>query len=180
MAPAGGMVPLQALALVFHRRNELPHDKSNKMTCAASEDSDQPRLIRVFAVHMKKHWVISYPWCTQRRLWSNWPDAQADLFSLGAQTILLVWSCGCSFSKSQQLEMMVKMWCSPVHHTMALDCKMLVAAHKKMLWRVKSGWEIELRVSLQFHRYDCKWPVNCNPCSLNFFYPLTFTLVWHS
>ena len=37
--------------------NELPHDKTNKMT-APSEDSDQPghkpSLIRVFAVRMKK------------------------------------------------------------------------------------------------------------------------------
>ena len=32
-----------------------PHDKTDKMTCAPNEDSDQPRqppsLIRVFAVH---------------------------------------------------------------------------------------------------------------------------------
>ena len=37
---------------------EPPHDKTNKMTCAPSEDSDQPghspSLIRVFAVRMKK------------------------------------------------------------------------------------------------------------------------------
>ena len=37
------------------KRNEPPHDKSNKMICAQSEDSDQPghppSLIRVFAVH---------------------------------------------------------------------------------------------------------------------------------
>ena len=35
--------------------NEPHHDKSNKMACAPSEDSDQPRhlpgLIRVFAAH---------------------------------------------------------------------------------------------------------------------------------
>ena len=41
---------------------ELPHDKTNKMACAPSEDSDQPghppSLIRVFAVCMKKHWVL--------------------------------------------------------------------------------------------------------------------------
>ena len=46
-------------------RNELPHDKTNKMTCALSEDSDQPghlpSLIRVFAVCMKNVWVLSYP-----------------------------------------------------------------------------------------------------------------------
>ena len=44
--------------------NETPHDKTNKMTCTPSEDSDQPghppNLIRVFAVRMKKPWVLSY------------------------------------------------------------------------------------------------------------------------
>ena len=38
-----------------------------------------PNLIRVFAVHVKKAWVLSYPLSAQRRLWSNWADAQADL-----------------------------------------------------------------------------------------------------
>ena len=37
-------------------KNEPPHDKTNKLTCAPSEDSDQPghppSLIRVFAVRM--------------------------------------------------------------------------------------------------------------------------------
>ena len=51
--------------------------------CAPSEDSDQPghppSLIRVFAVRMKKAWVLSYPLSPQRRLWSDWVDAQADL-----------------------------------------------------------------------------------------------------
>ena len=55
------------------------------MACAASEDSDQPghppSLIRVFAARMKKHWDISYMYTlsAQRRLRSNWADAQADL-----------------------------------------------------------------------------------------------------
>ena len=51
--------------------------------CAPSEDSDQPghspSLIRVFAVRMKKAWVLSYPLSAQRRLWSDWANAQADL-----------------------------------------------------------------------------------------------------
>ena len=51
--------------------------------CAPSEDSDQPghppSLIRVFAVRMKKAWVLSYPLSAQRRLLSDWADAQADL-----------------------------------------------------------------------------------------------------
>ena len=42
-----------------------PHNKTNKMACAPSEDSDQPRhppsLIRVFVVRMKKALVLSYP-----------------------------------------------------------------------------------------------------------------------
>ena len=33
----------------------------------------------VFAVHMKKARVLSYPLRAQRRLWSDWADAQADL-----------------------------------------------------------------------------------------------------
>ena len=64
-------------------RNRPPHDKTNKMTCAPSEDSDQPHhppsLIRVFAVRMKKAWVVSYLLSAQRRLWSDWANAQADL-----------------------------------------------------------------------------------------------------
>ena len=63
--------------------NELPHDKTNKMACAPSKHSDQPghppSLIRVFAVRMKKAWVLSYPLSAQQRLWSDWADAQANL-----------------------------------------------------------------------------------------------------
>ena len=44
-----------------------------------------PRLIRVFAVHMKKPWDLRYLMSGQQRLWSDWVDAQADLSSLGAQ-----------------------------------------------------------------------------------------------
>ena len=53
------------------KSNEPPHDKTNKMACVPSEDSDQPghalSLIRVFSVHMKA-WVLSYPLNAQRRL----------------------------------------------------------------------------------------------------------------
>ena len=49
-----------------------PHDKTNEMTCAPSEDSDQPEhppgLIRVFAVRMKKPWVLGYSWSAQADL----------------------------------------------------------------------------------------------------------------
>ena len=47
-------------------KHEPPHDKTNKMACAPSEDSDQPghppSLIRVFAVRMKKAWVLATHW----------------------------------------------------------------------------------------------------------------------
>ena len=58
--------------------------------CASSEDSDQPghlpSLIRVFAVRMKKPWVLSYPLSAQRRLWSDWADAHIDLSLCWAHT----------------------------------------------------------------------------------------------
>ena len=59
---------------------EPPYDKTNKMTCAHNENTDQPghppSLIRGFAAPVKKHWVLRYPLSAQRRLLS---DAQADL-----------------------------------------------------------------------------------------------------
>ena len=62
---------------------EPAHDKTNKMVCAPSEDSDQPghppRLIRVFAVHSMGSKGLKLSSCGQRRLWSEWADVQADL-----------------------------------------------------------------------------------------------------
>ena len=50
--------------------------------CAPSDDSDQPghppSLFRVFAVRMKKAWVLSYP-LNASKDWSDWADAQTDL-----------------------------------------------------------------------------------------------------
>ena len=61
-----------------------------------SEDSDQPghppSLIRVFAVRMMKAWVLSYPLSTQRGLWSDWADSQADL-SLCWAHMRYCWFC---------------------------------------------------------------------------------------
>ena len=48
------------------------HDKTYTMAYAPSEDSDDPghlpRLIRVFAVRIKKVWVLSYALGAQQRL----------------------------------------------------------------------------------------------------------------
>ena len=52
--------------LKLYKKNEPPHDK---MACG-------PSLIRVFAVRMKKAWVLSYPLSALRRRWSDWADAQ--------------------------------------------------------------------------------------------------------
>ena len=65
------------------------------MTFGHSEDSDQPghppSLIRVFAVSMRKTWVLSYPLSAQRRLirWGGCPGWSESL--LGAQSFC--WFC---------------------------------------------------------------------------------------
>ena len=52
-------------SLFAHTIHEPPYDKTNKMTCASCEDSDQPghpppSLIRVFDVRTKKRWALKY------------------------------------------------------------------------------------------------------------------------
>ena len=55
----------------------------------------------VFAVRMKKQWVLSYPLSALRRLWSDCADAQGWFeSSLGAKAILLDLSWGGSYSES--------------------------------------------------------------------------------
>ena len=72
------------------------HDKTNKMVCAPSEDSDQPghppSLIRVFAVRSMGSQGPKPSSCGQRRLWSNWVDAQTDL-SLRWAHMPFCWFC---------------------------------------------------------------------------------------
>ena len=64
------------------KKIEPRHDKTNKMSVrpAKTQISLGIRPVwSVFAVRMKKAWVLSYPLSAQRRLWSDWADAQADL-----------------------------------------------------------------------------------------------------
>ena len=67
--------------------------QNQQSDCAPIEDSDQPghppSLIRVFAVGMKKAWVLSYPLSAQRRFWSECPGWSES--SLSAQS--LCWFC---------------------------------------------------------------------------------------
>ena len=70
--------------------------QNQQSDCAPSEESNQPgnppSLIRVFAVRMKKPWVLSYPLSGQRRLlirlggYPGWSES-----SLGAHS--LCWFC---------------------------------------------------------------------------------------
>ena len=75
---------------------EPPYQKNKQNDCAPSEDSDQPEhppsLIRVFAVRLEKARILRYPLSTQRRLWSDWADAQADL-SLRWAHMPFCWFC---------------------------------------------------------------------------------------
>ena len=80
----------------FNMKIEPWHDKTIKMICVPSEDSDQPghppSLTRVSAVRLKQNWVLSYPLSAQRRLWSDWVDVQADLSLRWAQKSFC-WFC---------------------------------------------------------------------------------------
>ena len=70
--------------------------QSQQSDCAPSEDSDQPghppSLIRVFVVRMRKAWVLCYmyPLMAERRLWSDWASAQADLSLRGGRSVILL------------------------------------------------------------------------------------------
>ena len=62
--------------------NEPRHDKTNKMSVHPAKTQISLGIgpvWSVFPIRMKKAWVLSYPLSAQRRLWSDWADAQADL-----------------------------------------------------------------------------------------------------
>ena len=61
---------------------EPRHDKTNKVSVRPAKTQISLGIHpvwSVFAVRMKKPWVLTYPMSAQRRLWSDWADAQADL-----------------------------------------------------------------------------------------------------
>ena len=68
---------------------EPRHDKTNNVAVrpAKTRISLGIRPVwSVFAVRMKKVGILSYPMSAQRRLWSDWADAQADLSLRWAHT----------------------------------------------------------------------------------------------
>ena len=68
---------------LFYPEHEKQKHQLNCTVCIQQKDLDQPghlpSLIRDFAVRMKKGWSLSYPLNAQRRLRSDWADAQTDL-----------------------------------------------------------------------------------------------------
>ena len=68
---------------------EPRHDKLNIVTVRPGKTqislgvrtvwSESAQADLSLPVRMKKGWVLSYPLSAQRRLWSDWADAQADL-----------------------------------------------------------------------------------------------------
>ena len=71
--------------------------QNQQMACAPSEDSDQPEhppsLIRVFAVRFMGIYGTNLSSCVQRRFWSDWTNALADLNPLGADFVgfVMLW-----------------------------------------------------------------------------------------
>ena len=75
---------------------EPPHNKINKMTCAPSEDSDQPGHPQVWSESSLSPWRHTGP-LTIYWAHSEDSDAQADLSLCWAHIILFVLSCGGSY-----------------------------------------------------------------------------------
>ena len=76
-------------SLMTSAKYEPHRDKTNKMACAPSEDSDQPgHQLSTW----RKPWSFANLLSAQRRLWSDWADAQADL-SLRWAHIPFCWFC---------------------------------------------------------------------------------------
>ena len=117
------------------------HDKSNKVSVHTAKDQPghPPSLIRVFAVRLKKPWVLSYPLSAQRRPWSDWADAQVDPSLHWAHTQFVgfvmrqlilspvtVYKCS--------IYMYVPVWGSRMH----LECMM--AKKWKLRWYCHISW----------------------------------------
>ena len=89
----------------FWKSYEPPHDKTNKIHARPAKTQISLGICpvwSVFAVSMKKAWVLSYPLSAQRSLWSDWANAQADLslhwahsHFVGFVMRRLIWNLAC-------------------------------------------------------------------------------------
>ena len=115
--------------------------QNQQIDCVPSEDSDQPwyppSLIRVFAVRIKKAWVLSYPLSAQRRLWSDCADAQADLSLRWAHRHFVSFVMSRLKWRSLSPTIIMKMW----KILMMLQRNYEVKIWWFCLLRVAPGWE---------------------------------------
>ena len=98
IGPVVGIGLLVGSTLVASPTYEPQHYKTNKITCAPSED----RSTRASAITMGS-WGPNLSSCGQRRLWSDWADVQADLSLRWAQRSLF-WSYGGSLKASHTVK----------------------------------------------------------------------------
>ena len=119
---------------------EPPHDKTNKMICAPSEDSDQPghlpSLISVFAVRSMGSWGPNVSSCGQRRHWSDRADAQADL-SLRWAHMSFMWRLICEWPFFKDCSF----WSVIVLFSDLSPHPTLVSAHRLAI--VSGGWSVK-------------------------------------
>ena len=129
---------------------EPPHDKTNKMVCAPSKDSDQPghlpSLIRVFAVRMKKAWVLYYPLTAQQRLirlgrCPGWSES-----SLGAHAILLILSWGGSYCDFSYYLLVI-----PQNHSQLVSMETQGTAWDHCMTDQPGCWDVSGTGSCWFH-----------------------------
>ena len=114
------------------------------MAWASSEDSDQPghrpSLIRVFAVHLKKARILSYPLSAQQRLWSDWANAQADL-SLRWAHMPFCWFC--HDAAQMYLQILDKRQFSPSSFVLWLTCYNDISYCRRCFrWQLSASREI--------------------------------------
>ena len=79
---------LVAIVLANHK-NEPPHDKTNNVVLRPAKTQISLGIRPVWSESSLSAWrklVLSYPLSAQRRLWSDWADAQADLSLRWAHT----------------------------------------------------------------------------------------------
>ena len=171
------------------------------MACAPRDDTDQPghppSLIRVFAVCMRKAWVLSYPLSAQRRHWSDWADAKADQslrwahshFAGFAMRRLIFSFCGMClqilFSPAFPLLIQTLVWCKCFNMFFFSLCPFSFQAFvnwfaelSKMFWNMLFCFHCCHYVSANFDWFRhplyshflklMLWPYACVPCTCFF------------
>ena len=125
------------------------------MACAKAQISLGIRpLTRVFAVRMKKVWVLSYSLNVQRRLWSDWADAQADL-SLRWAHMPCCWFCrtlAIFIFIATFLSAVICFWCVLIMLIIILKCHKSISGKKypRNTHKSQSLWPTKGREILGF------------------------------